>query len=515
MKTEHVIYLSSDGCALWSWQRTQFVASPTRVGLGAHTGPLAEALRRLEPGRIAVLVDMVDEEHVWDTVPRLGRRDQQAILQRKLGRVYPRTAFRTALVQGRSEQNADEDRVLLSALTRPDPVTALLRTLADAKLPVAGVFSPALLTGHLLDARARAAPAVLLVLRRSNGRVQHSFFRHGKLAGSRRVRAQVASNEAALMHRQMEESLRYFDPTFSVGPDNPLQVVLSSADADFLRSAEADADGWQPRLLDVEGLRQRFRIATHGVDVESERLFIELLRAHAPAASFATAADLRYSELFRIRNYAKVACGVLTAAAVAGTMHNALYILDAQRQLAEETRTAQELQALLPGTRDESIAGVDPLEMQQVVSAYDALERHRAAPERILATIGSALSLRPRIQVDAIQWTVSGHDGAMDDAVDDEADEAAAPAAGGDEVIVTLRGTISPFDGDYPLAFSELALFRDVLRRHPAVESVTTLAQPLDISSSSTLSGELAEGRSEGSAPFILQVTMRVDDEPV
>ncbi len=496
MKTEHVIYFSSAGCELWSWHQTRFIANPVRIGAGTDSGPLAAELRRLEPGPIAVLVDMIDEEHVRDTVPRLGHRDQRAILERKLGRAYPRTVFRTALMQGRNAENPDENRVLLSALTRPEPVSALLATLADAKLPVAGVFSPALLTAQLLDAPARAAAAVLLVLRRSNGRAQHSFFRHGALAGSRRLRAR-AGDETTLMYRQLEESLRYFDPTFSVSPETPLQVVLAPADAALLNSADRLAEGWQPRPLDVPHLCKRFRIAEQVVD--SERLFIELLRAHAPAASFAPSRDTRYFELFHVRRYTKAACWVFATLAIAGTLRNALYIADARQQLANQTQAARQLQAVLPAPRAANTVGADPLEMRQVVSTYDELERHRSAPEKILTAIGAAVSLRPRIHVDAIQWRARADDAPI--------------AAGGD--VATVRGRVTPFNGDYPQAFGELAALKEALERDPTVQAVTTLVQPLDIRPSSTLNDELARDHSEAEAAFTLQIVMRVPHESV
>jgi hypothetical protein len=507
MKTEHVIYLSSAGNALWSWHRTRFVASAAQVGVDPE--PIAEQLRRLEPGPIAVLVDMLDEEYFRDGVPRLGRRDQRAILDRKLARTYPRTQFRAAFVQGRSTRNADEDQVLLSALTRPDPVSALLATLAAAKLPVAGVFSPALLSAQLLDASARAASAAMLVLRRSNGRIQHSFFRNGRLAGSRRLGSRVGADETALMHRQIEESLRYFDPTFSVSPDNPLQVVTSSADSTFARSTEQRPEGWHFRLLDVSDLRKRFRISPEVQDIESERLFIELLRAHAPAVSFARVRDTRYFEFFRARKVAGVACWTIATAAMAGTLNNALDILDARRQRSNRAQNIEQLQAVLPATYSQNSTGVDPLEMQRVVSTYDELRRHQLAPAAILSAIGTALNARPRIHIDGIEWST----GAAENPVNGEP----LPTAGAanDDVTITLRGMVKPFAGDYPQAFDELAAFEKALKTEPAVKSVTVVEQPLDIRPSSTLNVELAADHKDAEAAFSLRITMSALHESI
>ncbi len=512
MKIEHVVYLSSAGCALWSWHETYFVESPVRSAVGADPAPVAAELCRLEPGPVAVLVDMVDEEHACDTVARLGRRDQQRLLERKLARAYPRTVLRCAGVQGRSAGSPDEDQLLLSALTRPEPVRALLQRLAEARLPLAGVFSPALLTGELLDAAARAAPAVMVVLRRSNGRLQHSLFRKGRLAGSRRLRAQAEAANTLMTLRLLEESLRYFDASYAVGADCPLQVLLASADAPFLESAESRGEGWQARALDFDGLRQRLRFSTAVADIESERLFIELLRERAPALNFAPAADRRYFGLFRVRSYATVACLALAGLAMVGTLRNTLYILDASKQLAGEVSMAQTLEQVLPAHGEGGAIDVDPLEMQQVVSSYDALERRQAQPQQILAAIGAAVSSNERIRIDAIEW----HVGPAPDAVAADVESGPEPvdAALADDITVTLRGHVQPFNGNYPLAFDELAAFVETLRSAPAVQAVTSKVQPLDVSPASTLSGELAGGRSEAQAPFALQIIMRMGHEP-
>lgn len=518
MRIEHVIYLSSAGCALWSWRRTEFVEHPVRTPVGADPGPIVQELARLPAAPVAILVDMTDEEHLRDTVARLGRRDQQALLERKLARAFPRTAFRTALVQGRSASNPDEDAVLLSALTRPEPLRVLMQRLTDARIPVAGVLSPALLTGRLLDADARSAPAAMLVLRRGNGRLQHSFFREGKLAGSRRLRAvsAPAPEDPALMLRQLEESLRYFDATFAVSAESPLQVLLAADDLDLLGTATTRGDGWHLRQLDVAELSKRLGIAVDVSAAETERVFIEVLRRHAGTVNFAPPPERRYFELFRARSFARVACLALAGAALAGTFYNALFILEAGQQLVDSSATVDRLESVLPETGTPH-AKVDPLEMQQAVTAYDALASHQTEPGEILEAIGAAVSERPRIRLDSILWTTGAPDGpepVVDASEDSGSSDGAVAAAPADGVTVTLKGRVEPFRGDFPLAFAELQAFVEALEEDPAVESVTPRVRPLDVDPRSTLSGELARGKAEEQAPFTLEIALKPGHEP-
>ncbi len=514
MRIGHVVYLGSSGCALWSWQGREFVASPVQTAAGEDPAPVVVELRRLDAAPVAVLVDMADEEHVRDTVARLGRRDQQALLERKLARAFPRTPFRVAQVQGRSALHPDENHVLLSALTRPEPVRALLQQLADAKLPVAGVFSPALLTPLLLDPQARSAPAVLLMLRRSNGTLQHTFFREGRLAGSRRLRAATtpAVEDASLMQRQVEESLRYFDPTYAASPESRLEVLLAPADFAALTAAEFHNESWQLREFDAAPLRGQLRIQADLKVGGSERIFFELLRAHATAGNFAPREERRYFEFFRVRAIARAACVVVTVAALGGALINGVAILDAGQRAAGSSATVRQLETLLPAGIAPEAGHVDPLEMQQVVTAYDALVRHRAEPDYVLMAISAALTRRPKIQVDTIEWSsepapTTGTEGG-------EAGETSAAVAA-DSISVTLKGRVTPFSGDYPAAFEELQAFIDTLRDDPRIRTVTRRVEPLDVRSSSTLAGELTAGTPPGDAPFALDIVMGFPDESV
>ncbi len=99
-------------------------------------------LRQTPAAVVAIVVDVLEEEHNRDTLPRLGRRDQDAMLARKLARMFPRTAYRTAAVQGRLPDDPQTSRILLSGLSKADHLRTLQELLAEARLPVSTVVQP-------------------------------------------------------------------------------------------------------------------------------------------------------------------------------------------------------------------------------------------------------------------------------------------------------------------------------------------------------------------------------------
>lgn len=520
VRNEYVICLSSSGAMLWSWKgRAGF--APVRAGGAMDSAQLVAALRALPAAPVAVLVDRVDEEHVRDSLPQVGRRDQQALLGRKLARAFPRSMFRTAALQGPSLRSPGEIDVLLSALTRPEPVRELLDTLAAARIPVTGVHVPALLAGRLLDDAARSADATLLVLRRAGGRLQHCFFRRGRLAGSRGLRAASGAHlgDGLLLQRQIEESLRYFDATWRGSAEQPLQLLLPAADLEALVAAGAVGEHWQPRALAPAEISRRLRLPVAFDPDKSVRSFIDMLRVPPTGDNFAAARERRYFQLFRARRIAATACLGLTGLALAGALGNGLAILAAGQQAAGSAAAADQLEAALPDPGS-ARAEMDPLRMRAVVMAYDAVAAHQVDPAWILAAVGEAVTASPRIRLDGIEWSVGPPAAAQDatpgdPAADSLTDPASAPAAlpADDSIRVRLRGHVAPFSGDYVQAFAEVEAFADELRAHPAAAQVTFKSQPLDINPGATLTDEVSgEHAGQAKAGFALELLMRLPD---
>lgn len=536
MRLAHVIHLTGTRWTLHSWRRDRFAAVLGGEPAGAGLRPLLDRLQAGPAGPIGILADLAEEEYVRETVPRLSRRDQAAVLSRRLARAFPRTSYRTAVLQGREDNDPPAQRVLYCALNNPELPGTLLAELARARLPLAVVASPALLSAPILrKLRPGLGPgaATLLVSRQQEGGLRFAYFRGAELAGSRLLRSAVAARPGDLerLLRQMEESLRYFDPAFAPGAAHPVDVLLLAepALADGWEDAlPAGAEHWRLQAPDPAALAAALGLRAALARGEADRLFVELLRRHAPAGNFASNDERRYSRLLELRQLGQAACVALTGTGLLAAGLNLASITE-QRDALAGTRTAiAGVSAALTAQEDTEFGtGADPLEMQRAVTAWEALRRHRIDPREVLATLSQAVSARPRIQVDSIQWSPLVAVGTT--ATGDEADgtaEAADEAAPGDgadsqatedvnqRVRINIAGRIEPFERDYRLAFAELEAFMDQLRRNPRVTRVTVRRQPLDVDPRSTLSGEMSTQRREEEAAFSVDVVMRLNDDP-
>lgn len=545
MKPQHVIYLSGTGVVLYTWDRRHYTPVSGYELPDGDPAPLVACLRQTPAAVVAIVVDILEEEHNRDTLPRLGRRDQEAMLARKLARVFPRTAYRTAAVQGRLADDPQTSRILLSGLSKADHLRTLQGLLADARLPVAVVCSPALLSRPLLDRLrpANAADATLVVSRQREGSLRLSFFRGRDLMGSRVMRRSLAAppGDFARLARQLEESVRYFDAAFAPSAANPIDVLLLCEPGVNPARARAEGmghEGFRLHVPDPADAARRLGLRNGLEEGNADLLFVELLRRHKPDGNFAPPEERRYFRLYQLRTFGKAACLALAAGALVGSALNFVGILG----VAHETDAVRasigditsQLEASLAG---DGHSGADPLEMQRIGTAWQLLRQHAVEPGEILGLVSTAVEANPQVQIEGIEWSpVQARAPGTDESGSGEEQAAAAPdesadvpppdelladdgmqdesTTGGQRVRLTIRGRVEPFDGDYPLAFRGVRTFMASLGADPRVISVKARREPLDVSPRSTLTGELTPDLKTDKAAFTINVLLRVSHEP-
>lgn len=537
MKPQHVIYLAGSSVALYTWDRKSYVPVSGYDLPDGDPAALLSCLRRSTAGVVAIVVDVLEEEHHRDSMTSLGSRDRQAMLARKLARTFPRTSYRTAAVQGRLPGDSHSLRILLSGLTKADHLQALLGLLAAAKVPVAAVCSPALLSRPLIEKLRPPAPAdaTLIVSRQREGSLRLSFFRGKDLQGSRLMRRSLAAppGDLARLVRQLEESVRYFDAAFAPSASNPVDVILLCEPG--IEPAEAtargtDHEGFRLVVSDPATTASKLGLSFPLQPGNADLLFAELLRRHSPTGNFAVDADRRYFHLHQVRVFGRAACLALAAAALFGSVVNVLDIVGATQAAASVRTTIGELSSQMDTSLGSELSNSeDPLDMQRIAMAWQALVAHSVEPRAILSLVGAAVDANPDVQIEAIEWKPleiaspppdeAGPDAGLTEAGPVEPSEEASAAAPdtdptpGQRVRLTIRGRVQPFNGDYPLAFHSLRTFMQALRTDRRVISVNAIKEPLDLSLRSTLTGEMTAEPKTEKAGFTINVLVRIGDE--
>ena len=144
---------------------------------------LRRALERGPPRLVHVLVDLVEEDFRRETIPHVVGPGRRGVLATRSARLFPGAAHVSARREGREPGGRRDDRVLFSAVVRPERLRPWLEALRGCE--VAGVHSLPIASARLLPLLGAEAGRVLLVTASGGGDLRQTLFEDGRLALSR------------------------------------------------------------------------------------------------------------------------------------------------------------------------------------------------------------------------------------------------------------------------------------------------------------------------------------------
>jgi len=512
----------------------------------------AEFARYLErfPNEVThIVADVVEEEFREEMVPHVLAWERGALLRARAARAFPGARYRHAARLGREPDGRRDDRVRLSAITRPETLAGWLAAMEARGVPLAGIHSPAMLTASMLKAGGAGDNHVLVFSQQPGGGLRQTCFRGGKLRFSRLAALPhpAAGGYESHVLAEIERTRRYLGSLGSLGnsanrgsaasgdrldvhvlshgpPLEALRQALAGHDAD--RDAgdgagDGDGDGGDAparyNVVDLATVARRLGLPRWGGEASADRLFAHLLAAGRPPSShYATPDQIRRYSVLRIGLALKAASAAIAigtglfggAVALEGVTASAH-----ARALAVHTalyeRRYRAAQAALPP------APAEPAELERVVSAVNALRRQRADPVDVLARLSQTLTGFPRVRIEALSWRTSDDPEAPvgapgDDRTETRPSEPRPPPDPRLQFQATrFSARIEPFDGDYREAIDTVRRLADALAAHSRVEHVRILSLPLELGSEHALTG--TAGTTGEDATFEMRVTLRAE----
>jgi hypothetical protein len=278
-----------------------YIFGADQPGLAQFNRCLAE----LPPAPLSVLVDMVEEEYRQETIPHVGASDRRAVLERKYARLFRGTQYCHALRQGRESEGRRDDRVLLTAVTRPELLTPWLALLNSHKVPVTGIYSLPILSERLLKKIGATGTNILLISLQKASGLRQTFFRDGQLKLSRLAHMPRLGSVpfAAHLVGEVEKLRRYLNSLALISRDSPLSIYILSHGPLLAQLAQNCRDSEQEKfvLLDVDDVARRVGSETPSSSHYSDVVFARLLVTAAPPNHYAQRADTQFYALHRLR----------------------------------------------------------------------------------------------------------------------------------------------------------------------------------------------------------------------
>ena len=469
------------------------------------------------------IADVVEEEFREETMPHVPVWERRALMRTRADRAFRGAHFVHSARLAREPDGRRDDRVLFSAITRTEVLDPWFEPMVRFKVPLAGIYSPAILTGAMLKAIGAESENVLVVSLQSGGGLRQTWFRQGRLRLSRLAALPDPATGGYGPHvlDEIERTCRYLG-SLRTAADEPrldVRVLGHGAPLEELRRELGRDPGDHVRAectpVDIATVARRLGMHRWGGEATADRLFVQLLARRRPPSHYATWRETRAFAMLRTRSFLRMASAGLVAG---GCLFGAFAVLEGvaahgharsfalQAELHEDRY--REAQASLPP------APAEPLELERVVSTVNTLRERRADPVDLLALLGNALAGFPNVRVEGISWRLSAHAEAP---IGAEHDDRVAPRPAGEAPrhdpgalfqMARVSARIEPFDGDYRAAIDTVRRLAEALAAPAGIEHVRVLTLPLDLSPEQTLSGD-AETTAE-TAAFEIRVALRV-----
>lgn len=493
-----------------------YVFSADETGLNTFSRCMAE----LEAATLSVLVDVVEEEYRQDTIPHVSGADRKAVLERKFARLFRGTPYRHSLRQGRESGERRDDRVLLTAITRPEVVTPWLEILAEHKVPVGGMYSLPILGRDLLRRIGASGPNVLLISAQKASGLRQSFFRDGHLKISRLAHMPRLGSVpfAGYLLGEVEKLRRYLNSLALISRDAPLQIYILSHGPllDELEQHCRDTDDEKFLLLDVADVARRVRLKRPAESHYADVVFAKLLAGRNLPNHYAQAEETQAFSMHRLRSALAVVALMLLVISAGWSGFSFIEGVMLKEQALDAAQKAEFYQHRFEMARRKLPATpVEPREIKTAVDVIQQLHAYKATPEVMLAILSQALNQVPVIQLDGVDWqSSSSPDGNSDksrNSRDRNQPEIDIEGEFDAYQIAEVSGHVAPFDGDFRRAIATIDELAANLKEQTGVAKVEVLQYPLDVSSESSVSGSTTRAQERVTASFRMKLIVGVD----
>lgn len=519
------LYLANDHLIAVVWGRGAALNEQSFAANEVGRSHFAEYLQSTQPLPTYLLTDLIEEDFRLDTIPHTGTRDRKTMLERKLQQIYRTTPYRLANVLGRLTEGRRDDQVLLCALTNAELVQSWVELLLEAQVPIAGVYSVALLTQPLLKALQVKGKHTLWVSLQANAGWRQTYCQNGRVRFSRLTPQTGAQSNATLLAEEIGKTFQYLESINSFSSAEALEIhVLSEAGAHSgLRASLSDTDRLRYVLHDLSVAAGRLGLNYTADATDATPLYLSILNRFTSTEQFAPSAQRRYSDIRRFKS-AMLAASV--AFALVGIGFGAWDMFQAQSLRASINRlenSTREYQA----AHNATVAGfpkskVPAQAMNEAVTYHGSVIHSAPHFSGFARELSAILEAFPGIRLDRLIWGTdtkpnidlgyqarSGEETqARINAVPQLAPGAASGDAGsGYYQSAIIEAAVYPFNGNYRAALAEIERLSNHLANLRKAQ-VAPLTLPLDTRAQNQLRGSATPEKTQNEARFALYLQL-------
>lgn len=512
MPQRHALFLDLTHVSAYSWHGGTLRPEGRFAGDAPGTEAFVEFLRRHRSSIYYLIADVSEEGYQIEDVPYVQGRDRQALIERRLAQYFFGTPLAAAISLGRDKTGRRDEKIMFTALTRPQHFEPWLEAIGEAEVALAGIYSLPLVIANLFHSLQRRSGRYLL-LSLSNSGLRQSFLVDGQLRFSRLtpLATDPIAEFSSACAIEAEKIYQYLIGQREIERGQRLEtlVLCHPSQLENLRRRCHNTDELRFDFVDLTAVSHTIGLKTPPEDSRSELLFTHLLLKKPPPWQFAPAPARRFYRLWQWRTAINAAAVVILASCVlfgikAGVQTYAL------RQQTESLSTAtaidqRKYEAVLKTLPPVPVSAD---QLRNLVSRYEELEKHSPQIDTTLQQISRALETSPRVDLRRIDWRASP---TADAAMGSVSQSNAQAAGAGYFVIAELQAQLPQSMADDHRAILEtVERFVADLKKNKAME-VRILHMPFDLASGQSIKSSTQAGTTQVEAPkFALRLVQAV-----
>ncbi len=510
--TKHLLYLTNDKLIALLIKGNALIGREN-FGLADLATPEFDTYLESHKGIPTFLVtDLIEEDFRLDTIPHLSGRDQDAVVDRKLGQLYRASPYRHAIIQGREEEGRRDDRVFLHAVTNPDILKPVLAAAEKHSVPLEGIYSSAVLSAQLLKELDVFSAHTMLVTIVPDFGLRQTYFKDKQVKFSRLtpIIYDESRSVGQLIAAETSRTWQYLDSLRFFAQDDALEVcmLVHERDRAMMQEAIRSFPMLRYRFLDITDVATKLKISPAPTSSHAEEILCHLYSRGRLENHFAAQTDSRYATFRRARIGLFAATAVILAAGATGGAFN-LYQAnkvgdEISSRFIQERGLQAEYQSVLASMSAQKMATDTVRDTSTFFNSQ--IRPLPATPGVMLKEIAGVIGEFPLVTLNQVTWGTSNDNttvlalppktGTQNLALPASsetkassapaaapamtaANEANPPLAGNKFQIAVLEMAIQPFDGDTRKALAEIEQLVTQLGKMPFYQA-SVVAYPVD-----------------------------------
>ena len=483
----------------------------------------SEYLAKQPDTNIYLIVDAVEEEYKLESMPHTAGRARSEMLERKLNQFNRNSTFRAAHFINRSTDKRKDDNFLFVALSNADSLQGWLDVIQANQSPLVGLYLLPMMSQVMVRQMKLMAPHILLCEQLPSG-FRQTYLHNGRIRMSRLVpMVNVKPNQLAYFYLvEIEKTRLYLMSQRLINGETPLQMVLPALDNSHHEIAKSISQdqGLECKTVDILAYAKNINLAENLIKPHPELLHMQLLaNGNVPD----NLAPQTYSKIHNLNKTCRILYMATAAVALLGVglagfyawqgrqQHNQLDLLAAQTQ--QQQRLYDEVAKNFPSTP------IPSAELKVAADLAQTIEANSQTPAQFMRILSAACETAPEINLNRMRWLLSTTPDIADEAANSAAlaNQATSQSPNADPTepnvdptklvqVGFVNAEIRGFTGDYRAALNTVSQFVATIKANPAVEVVTILQEPVNVSSLANLQGSTTDETATERPPAIFKL---------